>query len=86
VKRDLASFRPAAGMQAEMDCTVAVSDTSRYTVTWTDPAGGKTVATVQSGCPGGAGQALVWLLRGVPERLGIADWARQTARPGTSRS
>jgi hypothetical protein len=85
LKRDLAPFRPAAGTQAEVDCTAEVSDTSPYTVTWTDPAGRQTIATVQGGCPGEPGQALVQLLRGVPERLGIAEWARQTTRRGTSR-
>ena len=85
LKRDLTPFRPAAGTQAEVNCTAAVSDTSPYTVTWTDPAGQKTIATVQGGCPGGPGQALVRLLRGLPDRLGIAEWARQTTRPGTSR-
>ena len=85
LKRDLAAFRPAAGTQATVDCTAAVSDTSPYTVTWTDRAGRQTIATVQGGCPGGPGQALIQLLRGVPERLGIAEWARQTTRPGTSR-
>ncbi len=46
LKRDLAPFRPAAGTQAVVDCIAAVSDTSPYTVTWTDPAGGKTIATL----------------------------------------
>jgi hypothetical protein len=68
-----------------VECTAAVSDTSPFTVTWTDAAGHKTSATVQSGCPGGPGQALVALLRSAPERLGIADWAKQTTRPGASR-
>lgn len=85
IARDLAPFHPAAGTDAVIDCTAAVSDTSPFTVTWSDPSGRKTTATVQSGCPGGPGQALVRVLRGLPDRLGIADWTRQTTRPGTSR-
>ncbi len=83
--RDLAPFRPADGTEATIDCSAAVTDTSPYIITWTDPAGRKTSATVQSGCPGGAGQALVQRLRALPGQLGIADWAKQTTRPGASR-
>ena len=83
--RDLAAFRPPSGTEAVVECTAAVSDTSTYTVTWADAAGRKTVATVQSGCPGGTGRTLVELLRGLPGRLGIADLAKQVTRPGASR-
>ncbi len=82
---DLAGFRPVSGSDAVVECTAAVSDTSAYTVTWADAPGHRTTATVQSGCPGGAGHALAELLRGLPDRLGIADLAKQTTRPGVSR-
>jgi hypothetical protein len=82
---DLAAFRPANGTEAVLECPAAVTDTSPYTVTWTDAAGHKTTATVQSGCPGGPGRELAQLLRGLPNRLGIAAWAKQTTRPGTPR-
>ncbi len=80
--RDLAAFRLRSGTEAVVDCTAAVSDTPPLTVTWADAAGGKTTATVQSGCPGGTGRVLVELLRDLPSRLGIADWAKQANRPG----
>lgn len=83
--RELEAFRPASGTEAVVDCTAAVSDTSAFTVTWTGAAGDKTTATVQSGCPGGPGRALVELLRSLPDRLGTGEWAKQTTRPGTSR-
>ncbi|WP_442679900.1 DUF6438 domain-containing protein [Sphingomonas sp. ASY06-1R] len=83
--RDLAPFRPADGSEATIACIAAVSDTSPYVVTWTNAAGRKTSASVQSGCPGGPGQLLVQRLRALPDRLGIADWAKQTTRPGASR-
>lgn len=83
--RELTAFRPVSGAEAVVDCTAAVSDTSAFTVTWTSAAGHKTTATVQSGCPGGAGRALVELLRGLPDRLGTGEWAKHTTRPGASR-
>jgi hypothetical protein len=83
--QDLAAFRPATGTDAVVECSAAVSDTSTYKVIWADAAGRNTVATVQSGCRGGVGRALVELLRGLPNRLGIADFAKQTTRPGASR-
>lgn len=83
--RDLAPFRPRTGTEARVECTAAVSDTSSFTITWTDGSGTNTVATVQGGCPGGPGKGLVTLLRDVPARLGVADWAQQTTRPGEPR-
>lgn len=83
--RDLATIRPATGTEAVLDCAAAVSDTSPYTVTWTDAAGRKTVAMVESGCPGGQGRELVERLRDLPDRLGVAAWAKQMTRPGAPR-
>ena len=82
---ELTAFRPASGTQAVVDCTAAVSDTSAITVTWTGAAGRKTMATVQRGCPGGPGRALVELLRTLPDRLGTGAWAKQATRPGAPR-
>jgi hypothetical protein len=83
--RDLSSFRPASGTTAALECTAAVSDVSQYTVTWIDAAGTSTTVTAPSRCSGGPGKALVELLQGMPDRLGVADWAKQTTRPGASR-
>ena len=85
LERDLAPFRPAAGTDVEVECTAAVSDTSSYTVVWTEASGTRTSATVQAGCPGGAGHTLGEILRDVPTRLGIVEWSRQMMRPGASR-
>lgn len=82
---DLAPFRPAPGTEGVVACEAAISDTSSYTITWTDAAGGKTVATHRSGCTGGPGHALDQVLHDLPTRLGISDWARQVTRPGASR-
>jgi hypothetical protein len=83
--RDLAPFRPADGQTAAVECEAAISDTSRYTITWIKPDGSKTEATHQRGCSGGPGKALDAILRDMDQRLGIADWAKQTTRPGVSR-
>jgi Domain of unknown function (DUF6438) len=83
--RDLSPYRPADGSEVAIECIADVSDTSRYSITWTDAAGRKTVATVQSSCPGGPGQALGKLIAGVPSRLGITQWTKQTTRPDTPR-
>lgn len=82
---DLAVYRPASGVTAQVPCAAAITDTSSYTLTWRGPDGRETVVTLQSGCAEGPARALGLLLRALPERLGIADWARQTTRPGASR-
>jgi hypothetical protein len=83
--RDLATFRPADGTTAQVECTAAISDTSSYTIIWTAADGRMTVATHQRGCIGGPGKALDGVLAKLPGDLGIADWAKQTTRPGLSR-
>lgn len=85
VARDLALFRPADGTTARVECEAAITDTSSTTITWTDAAGRQTVATHQRGCSGGPGKALDDVLGALPERLGIAGWAKQVTRPGVSR-
>jgi hypothetical protein len=82
---DLARFRPADGTEGRVECDAAVSDTSSYTIGWSGPDGRRAVATLQSGCPAGPGKALEAILRDLPGRLGVGDWAAQTTRPGESR-
>ena len=85
VLRDLAPFRPATGGEAAIACDAAISDTSSYTITWTEASGRRTVAMHHSGCTGGPGHDLDFVLRSLPDRLGIAGWAKQVTRPGASR-
>ncbi len=82
---DLAAFRPADGTTERVPCTAAISDTSSYTITWATADGHRTVATHQRGCSGGPGHVLDNILASLPKRLGIAAWAQQTTRPGSSR-
>ncbi|TCP36048.1 hypothetical protein EV292_102639 [Sphingomonas sp. BK235] len=83
--RELAPFRPASGTTAPIECEVAISDTGTYTISWIDAGGRTTVATHRRRCPSGAGHDLDQVLRDLPTRLGIADWARQTTRPDVPR-
>lgn len=85
IAADLRRFRPQDGTSAQVECTAAITDTSGYTITWTDAAGRTTTATHQRGCRGGPGQALDGILATLPMKLGIEDWARQITRPGESR-
>jgi hypothetical protein len=82
---DLAAYRPADGAEQRVECDFAISDTSRYTITWRRPDGGEAVATHQSRCSGGPGQKLDTILQALPARLGIAAWAKQVTRRGVSR-
>lgn len=85
VAGDLAPFRPADGTTQRVECTAAISDTASYTITWTAADGRRAVATHQAGCQDGPGRALDGVLATLPQRLGVAAWARQTTRPGSSR-
>jgi hypothetical protein len=82
---DLAPFRPTPGTEGVVACDAAISDTSSYTITWTDTAGHRSVATHRSGCTGGPGLAPDQVLHDLQSRLGIGDWARQVTRLGASR-
>jgi hypothetical protein len=82
---DLGRFRPADGETARIACAAAISDTSTYTITWSDAAGVKTTAVLASRCPSGPGHKLDAILGSLPQRLGIAAWTKQTTRPGASR-
>lgn len=83
--KELLPYRPTTAAETAIDCSAAVSDTSTFTVTWTDMEGAARSAKVESGCPGGPGAVLVKTLRTMPMRLGVADWAKQTTRPDTPR-
>ncbi|USI72860.1 DUF6438 domain-containing protein [Sphingomonas morindae] len=82
---DLAPFQPAPGTEGVVACDAAISDTSSYTITWIDAAARRSVATHRIGCTGGPGHALDQVLRDLPTRLGLGDWASQVTRPGASR-
>lgn len=82
---DLGRFRPADGETVKIACAAAISDTSTYTITWSNGAGVKTTAVLASRCPAGPGHELDAILGSLPQRLGISAWTKQTTRPGASR-
>lgn len=83
--QELAAFRPASGTEERVQCDAEISDTSAYTVRWQRSDGDATVATSQSHCRSGPAARLDAILRGLPGRLGVGEWARQTTRPGEPR-
>lgn len=85
IAADLSLYRPADGTTTRVGCDSAISDTSMYEITWTDPSGRQTVATHKRGCQSGAGKALDTVLEALPARLGISTWSKQTTRPGEPR-
>lgn len=85
LKTELAPFRPADGETATIACAAAISDTSTYTITWTDGAGRRTAAILKSRCPAGPGHELDAILGRLPQKLRIDAWTKQTTRTGTSR-
>lgn len=82
---ELRRFRPAVGTSAIVECTMAVSDTSSYTIIWSEPGGRQTTATSQNGCAAGPGRDLDAILKNLPQLVGVADWARQPTRTGEPR-
>ncbi|QNE31595.1 hypothetical protein F1C10_06395 [Sphingomonas sp. NBWT7] len=85
IAAELARFRPRAEEQREVACRVKVCDQASYDVTWTGAAGARHVIHAAGGCRDGEGAALEAVLRTLPKRLGIAEWAQQRTYPGTSR-
>ena len=85
IEADLAPFRPVGGGTAEIPCAAEISDMPTYTITWIDPAGQRAIAIHRGGCREGRGHDLDAVLRGLPQRLGIVEWMKQTTRPGVSR-
>lgn len=85
VAADLARFRPKDMGTRDVACQIVVSDQASYEVTWSDASGGQRTIRYAGGCREGEGAALEALLRALPERLGIADWAGQKTYPGATR-
>ncbi|MBB5985745.1 DUF6438 domain-containing protein [Sphingobium lignivorans] len=81
----LAPFRPADGTTASTTCDARISDQQHYRITWTSADGKTTVLEHDRGCRSPRNDRLNAVLEAAPERLGIADLARQTTRPGASR-
>lgn len=81
----LAVYRPATGTSADTECESRMSDQQHYRIIWTAPDGTETVLQHDRGCRSKQNDQLNKTLEGLPSKLGIADWAKQTTRPGVGR-
>ncbi|MBB5281423.1 DUF6438 domain-containing protein [Pacificimonas flava] len=77
----LAPFRPAEGTTADVECGARTTDQQQYRITWQSVADGpETVLNYYAGCRSAEAQRLRAVLNGLPETLGIEDWA-EAKRP-----
>lgn len=81
----LKPYAPAIGTTASTQCDQRISDQQHYTIVWTAADGARTTLQHDKGCRSAQNDALNAILEQIPSKLGIADWAKQTSRPGVSR-
>lgn len=81
----LAAYRPATGATEHTTCEAQASDQQHYRIVWTDEDGTQTVLMHDRGCRSARNEALNAVMERMPKTLGIADWAKQTTRPGAGR-
>jgi hypothetical protein len=85
ISSTLASYRPASGITADTQCDSRMSDQQHYRIVWTAADGTQTALQHDKGCRSAQNDALNKALDLLPSKLGIADWAKQTTRPGVGR-
>ena len=85
MSRGLADFRPATGTTAQTQCDQRTTDQQHYRIIWTAVDGTQTVLEHDKGCRSARNDMLNKALDGLPGKLGIGDWVKQTTRPGESR-
>lgn len=85
MSKALAAYRPATGTTADTECESRMSDQQHYRIVWTAADGTETVLQHDRGCRSTQNDQLNKTLEALPSKLGIADWAKQTTRPGVGR-
>jgi hypothetical protein len=85
ISATLTAYRPATGTTADTQCESRMSDQQHYRITWTAADGTQTVLQHDKGCRSAKNDALNKALETLPSKLGIADWVKQTTRPGVGR-
>ncbi len=85
VLRSLASFRPANGTTANTQCVNQATDHAQVKIIWKDANGRETVLPHDRGCLSPTNTRLNAAVDQLPELLGVAEYAKQTQRPGVSR-
>lgn len=85
VASELAAYRPADGATEQTTCEAQASDMQNYRIVWTAADGTETVLTHDRGCRSARNEQLNKTMESLPGKLGIAEWAKQTTRPGAGR-
>ena len=85
ISNALAAYRPVTGTTADTQCESQMSDQQHYRVTWKAVNGTETVLQHDRGCRSHGNDQLNKTMESLPDKLGIASWAKQTTRPGVGR-
>ncbi|MBB5685025.1 DUF6438 domain-containing protein [Sphingobium boeckii] len=85
IVNDLARYKPMLGKTSQSRCDQQISDQQHITITWHANIGQSTALRHDKGCRSSENDRLNRLLDGLPSRLGMEDWTKQTRRTGTSR-
>lgn len=85
ISNTLAAYRPATGTTADTECESRMSDQQHYRIVWTAVDGTETVLQHDKGCRSAKNDQLNKTMENLPAKLGIADWTKQTTRPGVGR-
>lgn len=85
MSKGLAGFRPATGTSEDTQCDQRMTDQQNYRIVWTAADGTETVLQHDKGCRSAHNDALNKVLEGLPGKLGIDTWVKQTTREGASR-
>ncbi|ESQ87372.1 hypothetical protein ABAC460_20325 [Asticcacaulis sp. AC460] len=81
----LAAYRPETGATEQTTCEAQASDMQNYRIVWKAVDGTETVLMHDRGCRSARNEELNKAMESLPGKLGIADWAKQTTRPGAGR-
>lgn len=85
VAEALFAYRPGIGMTAQTECDQRISDQSTTRIVWKGSDGTVTTLEHDRGCRSKRNDALNVMIQGLPARLKIEAWTRQTTRPGAPR-
>lgn len=85
ISKALGAYRPATGTTADTECESRMSDQQHYRIVWKAADGTETVLQHDRGCRSAKNDQLNKTMEALPDKLGIAEWAKQTTRPGVGR-
>jgi len=85
VRREVEVIRPPTGTTRDWHCDRRPTDTSNFTIEWKSADGVQTSLRYAVGCDSAEGRMIERLIERQLQRLGVAEWAKQTTREGASR-